>query len=572
MDNKMFSYQGAKQVLLLLAILSALQGTVIIIQAYSLAEAISSLFGGELFRTVRKDLVIFISALVGRQVLSVSKRNITYHFAAKTSQDLREQLLKKLFQLGPRFTREEGSGQTVTLVMEGTMKFRRYLELYFPKVLNAGFIPLIVSIYILFVHFRSGLILVLTFPIVLTFMVILGKAAKSKADSQYESYQLLSNHFVDSLRGLETLKYLGLSKKHIEKIAMVSEKYRIATMATLRVAFLSSFALEFFTMLSIATVAVFLGLGLINGNMELQPALTILLLAPEFFLPIREVGSDYHATLDGKSAGKKFQEILEIDLSLPKQERLPEWNSTSTITLSKINVSYNNGEKAGLKNIQYTFSGFKKIGIIGSSGSGKSTFIDILSGFLIPSSGKFLINGCEVSTLSHRDWQKQITYIPQQPYIFHDTVLNNVRFYHPEATVEEVEMALMKAGLTGMISGLPQGLETCIGEGARMISGGQEQRIALARSFLGNQPILMFDEPTAHLDIETEAELKETMLQLFKDKLVFFATHRLHWMVEMDQILVLDKGEIAETGTHDELLTQRGVYYQLVQTQMGATL
>jgi ATP-binding cassette, subfamily C, bacterial CydD len=572
MDRKMISYQGAKRVMGLLAILTPIQAAAIISQAYYLAEAISSLFGGDLFRNVIKDLMIFFVALVLRHVLNVVKRNIAYDFAAKTSQNSRERLLEKMFQLGPRFTREEGSGQIVTLVMEGSAKFRRYLELYFSKVINAAFIPGILVLYILYENFRSGLILVLTFPIVTIFMILLGKAAKSKADSQYESYQLLSNHFVDSLRGIETLKYLGLSVQHIEKISMVSEQYRKATIATLRIAFLSSFALDFFTMLSIATVAVFLGLGLINGSMELQSALTILMLAPEYFLPIREVGGDYHATLDGRNAGNQIQEILEMDTKLTQQETLSAWNPSHTFSISGMCVNYNDGEKPALSDIQFTFSGSKKIGIIGTSGSGKSTLIDVLSGFLTPSSGEFLISSKKLTSLCQRDWQKQLTYIPQQPYIFDDTVLNNIRFYHPEATIEEVEAAMEKAGLKAMVKELPQGLETQIGEGGRMISGGQEQRIAIARSFLGKTPIVMLDEPTAHLDIETEAELKETMLQLFENKLVFLATHRLHWMLDMDQILVLDQGKLVETGTHDELLAKRGYYYQLVSTEMEGDL
>jgi ATP-binding cassette, subfamily C, bacterial CydD len=572
MERKMFSYQGAKFVSLSLAMLSALQAVIIIIQAYYLAEAISSLFGGDLFRTVKKDLVIFFTAIAFRQVITALKKYIAFDFASKTITEQRKLILEKLFQLGPRFIREEGSGQTVTLVMEGIRKFRRYLEIYLPKVLNAIFIPVILCLYISFVNFRSGLILLLTFPIVIIFMVLLGKAAKSKADGQYESYQLLSSHFVDSLRGLETLKYLGLSVQHIEKIAWVSEKYRKATIATLRIAFLSSFALDFFTMLAIATVAVFLGLRLINGTMELQSALTILILAPEYFLPIRELGTDYHATLDGKNAGNKIQEILDIDTNVPELGTIPVWVSTSTFSASGMSIKYNEGEKPGLRNINFSFSGFKKIGIIGTSGSGKSTLIDVLSGFLQPSSGEFLLNGKKLSSLYYRDWQKQITYIPQHPYIFHDSLLNNIRFYHPEATTEEIEAALMKSGLKALVNELPLGVETPIGESGRIISGGQEQRIALARSFLGNRPILLLDEATAHLDIETEAELKETMLQLFEGKLVLFATHRLHWMIEMDQILVLHHGELVETGTHEELLRKCGYYYQLVSKQMGANL
>jgi ATP-binding cassette, subfamily C, bacterial CydD len=568
MDKALFSYKGIKPVLAGLAILTAIQGAIIIIQAYFLADAISSLFGGDSFVNVFKKLIIFFLALVVRQLLTVWKRNIAYRFAARTSKEFRESLLQKLFQLGPRFVKEEGSGQTVTLVMEGIMKFRRYLELILPKLMNSAMIPVMICIFIFFVNIRSAVILALAVPILIAFMILLGLAAKVKADRQYESYQMLSNHFVDSLRGLETLKYLGLSRQHINKIILVSERYRRATMGTLRIAFLSSFALDFFTMLSIATVAVFLGMDLINGKMELRPALTILILAPEYFLPIREVGADYHATLDGKEAGKKIQEILDKESLQQKQEPIPLWKSTSTFSVEGVSVHFPDSDRPALHDIQFSVSGSKKIGVIGASGAGKSTLIDILSGFLAPSSGEFQINGKKLTTLSQLNWQSQITYIPQHPYIFHDTVLNNIRFYDPEATMKEIEEAAERAGLTEVIRSLPRGFETIIGEGGRSLSGGQEQRIALARAFLGNRPIIMLDEPTAHLDIETEYELKETMLQLFKGKLVFFATHRLHWMLDMDLIIVLDQGKIVEIGTHEQLIGQNSTYYQLIKTQM----
>ncbi|MCL6574099.1 MAG: thiol reductant ABC exporter subunit CydD [Bacillus sp. (in: Bacteria)] len=569
MDKALFTYIGVKPVLVKLAILTAFQAVMIIIQGYYLADAISSLFGGDLFRSVGTKLVLFLLALIIRQLLTLWKKTIAFHFAARTSEQLRESLIQKLFQLGPRYVREEGSGQTITLVMEGVLKFRRYIELLYVKFINMAFIPAAVCLVIAFENIRSGLLLVIVLPILIAFMILLGLAAKGKADRQYESYQMLSNHFVDSLRGLETLKYLGLSKQHINKIVTVSEKYRRSTMDTLRIAFLSSFALDFFTMLSIATVAVFLGIGLINGTMELRPALMILILAPEYFLPIREFSAEYHATLDGKNASKKIEDILAKESAELKDETVPLWDSSSTFSINKVNVQFDTSNLAGLQDINLSATGAKKIGIIGVSGAGKSTLIDILSGFLTPTSGEFQLNDKKLTTLSNREWQSQVTYIPQHPYLFNDTVLNNIRFYHPEATVNEVEIAAIQSGLMEVIAALPLGMATIIGDGGRTLSGGQEQRIALARAFLGNRPVIMLDEPTAHLDIETEAELKVTMMHLLDEKLVFFATHRLHWMQEMDEILVIDQGRIVETGTHEQLMARQKAYYQLVNVQGG---
>jgi ATP-binding cassette subfamily C protein CydD len=568
MDRTLFLYKGIKGVLVTLGLLTAVQAIMIILQAYYLADSISSLFGGDLFYEVVGKLLLFALAFLARHLLSFFKKRVAYRFAARTSTDLRESVLKKLFLLGPRFVKDEGSGQTVALVMEGTSKFRRYLELFLPKLLNTIIIPAFVCAFVFMQNIRSAVILIIAVPILIAFMILLGLAAKEKANRQFRSYQMLSNHFVDSLRGLETLKYLGLSRKHIENIRLVSEEYRKATMSTLRVAFLSSFALDILTMLSIATVAVFLGLGLINGTIDLKPALTVLILAPEYFLPLREVGADYHATLDGKEAGQKFQEILKRETAVSKQISVPKWNSGSVFASRGVRFQYPGSNDHGLSQLDFSISGMRKIGIIGASGAGKSTLIDLLGGFLSPTDGEFSINGQMLASLAQEGWQKQVTYIPQHPYIFADTIMNNIRFYEPEATEEEVMKAAKLAGIYDVIQSLPEKFHTRIGEGGRMLSGGQEQRIALARAFLTNRPILLLDEPTAHLDIETEADLKKTMLALFQGKLVFFATHRLHWMLDMDQIFVLDQGRLAETGTHAELLSKKGFYYRLVQAQL----
>lgn len=570
MDRSLFSYSGIKPVLAWLSLLTGLQSLAIITQAYFLADSISSLFGGDLFHAVLKKLACFFLALVLRQVLTFLKNKLAYRFAVKTTVHLREKVLKKIFQLGPRFAAKEGTGQAVTLIMEGTAKFRRYLELFLPKLLNSTVTPALVCLFILFEDIRSAVILMISLPILIIFMVLLGLAAKEKAGRQYKSFQMLANHFVESLRGLETLKFLGRSRKHAETIQYVSEQYRKSLMATLRIAFLSTFALDFLTMLSIATVAVFLGIGLIHGTMELKTAFTILILSPEYFLPIREVGADYHATLDGKEAEKKLNEILGADGAEPGRETIPAWQSASVMAVKDLGFQFA-GQAKGLRHIDFTVKGQKKIGIIGLSGAGKSTLIDLLSGFLRPAEGEIAINGIKFNSLFQNDWQRQVTCIPQHPYLFSDTVLNNIRFYRPNASEHEVKTAAQLAGLTGVIESLPEGLDTRVGEGGRPLSGGQEQRIAMARAFLGKRPILLLDEPTAHLDIETEYELKETMLELFKEKLVFLATHRLHWMPKMDQILVLDQGSLVEIGTHTELMAKRGFYYQFVKMQGEGT-
>lgn len=568
MGKDLFQYKGIKRILAVLTALTLLQGAAIILQAEWLAEAVTRLFNGERISALYSVMILFLAAFLFRHAVTLVKQRAVYQYAAKTGADMRKSFLEKLFQSGPRLARQEGTGHVVTLAMEGIAQFRRYLELFLPKMVSMAVIPAAIVCYVFFKDKSSAVILMVTMPILIAFMILLGYAAKRKADRQWKSYEMLSNHFTDSLRGLETLKFLGLSRSHEKNIFKVSERYRKATMSTLRIAFLSSFALDFFTMLSVATVAVFLGLGLVDGHITLGPALTVLILAPEFFLPVREVGNDYHATLNGQEAGKAIRSILDAP-GFQKEELLllSSWSDEDQIALKNVSVRHEHGGQASLSDISLSFKGKKKIGIIGESGAGKSTLIDVLGGFLDTSGGAIEIGGTQRTHLQAESWQRQLVYIPQHPYIFPDTLSANIRFYHPEASIEEVERAAKAAGLIELIDELPSGLEERIGEGGRTLSGGQAQRTAVARAFLGNRPILLLDEPTAHLDIETEYEMKETMLKLFEDKLVFIATHRLHWMLDMDEIIVLKDGKVAETGTHQELIEKRGVYYDLVKAQ-----
>lgn len=302
--------------------------------------------------------------------------------------------MDKLFQLGPRMVGGRGTGDLVTLVLEGVTKFRTYLEAIIPRMVGMSVTPILVLIYVFTMDTTSGIILTVTMPIIIVFMILIGMTARKQMDRQLKSYRTLSNHFVDSLRGLETLKFLGRSRSHSDSIATVSDRYRSATMRTLRVAFLSSFALDFFTMLSVASVAVSLGLRLVNEQMTLVTGLTILILAPEYFLPVRLVGSDFHATLDGKEAAEAMKSIIDQDevkaevivpngdLSVGSAAKTSEqiftWHENSVLTLNDVSVKYEEAGLSSLEALNLQFKGASKIGIIGESGAGKSTLVDIL--------------------------------------------------------------------------------------------------------------------------------------------------------------------------------------------------
>ncbi|GAB6556453.1 thiol reductant ABC exporter subunit CydD [Bacillus mobilis] len=557
------SYPGSRVLYVVLTIISILEAISIIAQTVFLARAITFLFQGETVQSVLNETVYFGIMFAVRHMLVRISQILVERFAEKTGSLLRKQLIEAYFTLGPRYVQTAGTGHLVTLSIEGIEKFKTYIELTIPKMIRSSIVPGLIVLYVFTLDIESGIILVVTIPIVIIFMILLGLAAQKMADSQYESYRVLSNHFVDTLKGLETLKYLGKSKQHEGKIEKVSKRYRKATMRTLRVAFLSSFALDFFTSLSIAFVAVGLGIRLIDGTIVLLPALTILILAPEYFLPIKQVGANYHATLDGQLAMEQIEEILQQQKEIGKKESNVDliWNSSSSLKLQDVKVKSDESEKAILEGIDFTWKGTGAIGVIGESGAGKSTLIDVLAGFLTPSGGKMIVNGVEIDGTTREEWQKNIAYIPQQPYIFPLSLKDNICFYETNTTDEEVERIINEVGLRSLVTSLPNGMYERIGEGGRMLSGGQEQRVAMARALLSKKPIILLDEPTAHLDIETEFEIKQAMLRLFEGKLVFLATHRLHWMKQMDHILILNKGEMIESGTYEELLKNEALHF-----------
>lgn len=557
------SYPGSRMLYVALTIISILEAFSIIAQTVFLAGAITFLFNGETVQSVLNETVYFGVMFAARHMLVRISQILVERFAEKTGSLLRKQLIEAYFTLGPRYVQTVGTGHLVTLSIEGIEKFKTYIELTIPKMIRSSIVPGLIVLYVFTLDIKSGIILVVTIPIVIIFMILLGLAAQKMADSQYETYRVLSNHFVDTLKGLETLKYLGKSKQHEGKIEKVSKRYRKATMRTLRVAFLSSFALDFFTSLSIAFVAVGLGIRLIDGTILLLPALTILILAPEYFLPIKQVGANYHATLDGQLAMEQIEGILQQQKEIEKKDSNVDivWNSSSSLKLQDVKVNNDESKKAILEGIDFAWQGNGAIGIIGESGAGKSTLIDVLAGFLSPSGGKVLVNGVGIDGSTREDWQKNIAYIPQQPYIFPLSLKDNICFYETNTTDEEIKKVIHDVGLSSLVASLPNGMDERIGEGGRMLSGGQEQRVAMARALLSKKPIILLDEPTAHLDIETEFEIKQSMLRLFEGKLVFLATHRLHWMKQMDHIFILNKGKIKESGTYEELLKKETLHF-----------
>lgn len=587
-DRLLFTIKGVSTALRNCVLFSFVAGALIAIQALCLTTALVNLWYSQALLDQIPFIAGFLACLVARQILDNAQSKWLETFAANRADEFREALFEKLFKQGQTLIQQKGTGGFATLLIEGVDQVESYLHMILPRMTKLVIIPVMLLVLLFVLDWVSALIGLLVFPAIILQMVLIGHTASLEAGKQHKEYQRLANHFLDSIRGIDTLKFFGRSKAHAQRIFESSERFRKATMKTLRVATLSGAVLDAFSTVSIAAIAVLLGFRLVDGSLGLYPALFVLVVMPDYFRPIREFASDYHASLDGKNALRSILDTLgangEISSESADEDTTAAINATAadnkpvgssttatrsavdkttsaindttlsspafSLELRDVSFSYgssssSNANTFALENISATFFGGQRIGIVGASGSGKSTLAHILAGLTDPTSGKIVLNEQRLSTLNTPWWHHRVAYIPQDPHIFHASLRDNVAFYHPEASDADLEQVCSLIGLNSLIEELPEGINTIIGEGGHALSGGQAQRIAFARAFLNDEcSVLIFDEPTAHLDIETELELKEHMLSLMQNKLVFFATHRMHWLSAMDSVVVLDKGKV----------------------------
>ncbi len=503
--------------------------------------------------------IIFFRALL-LTLNEISAKEIALRIKAK----LRERLFNHIADLGPSFTRQERTGELSAAAIEGIEALDAYYSQYLPQLILSALIPLSILFFIFPRDLLSGFILLVTAPLIPFFMILIGKTAAALTHRQYDTLSRLSAHFLDSLQGLTTLKTLGQSKKHAREIQATSEAFSDATMQVLRVTFLSALALELIATLSTAIIAVEIGLRLLYAHMAFQPAFFLLILAPEFYLPLRMLGLRFHAGMDGTAAARKIFSILEIETREKRVESSQFPQFFSTLSFSTLYYAYPNEERYALDNINLTLQRGRQYALIGVSGAGKSTLTQLLLGFITPTQGKILVDETPLDEISPDVWRKQIAWVPQKPHIFNTTIAENIRLGKPDAALDEVVDAAKAAQLHDWILTLPDGYETRVGEAGSRLSGGEAQRLALARAFLKDAPLLILDEPTSSLDPITEAALESSTRQLMQGRTTLIIAHRLNTVTQADEIIVLDEGQIVEQGTHAALLAKNGIYAKLV--------
>jgi ATP-binding cassette subfamily C protein CydCD len=574
MHRRLLQLTRYTRIPLILTILSGfLAGLLTIWQSWLLSSIVNNVFmQKQTLAQVVGLLQLMLIAIGGRAFLTWLNEIAANAVAVKIKTNLRNRLFAHILKLGPAYSRGQRTGELTAAAVEGIEALDAYFSQYLPQLVITALIPISILIFVFPIDLLSGVVFLLTAPLIPFFMILIGKGAEVVTKRQYETLRLLSAHFLDSLQGLTTLKLFGQSKAQTQTIAQVSEKFRDTTMDVLRITFLSALALELLATLSTAVIAVEIGFRLLYAKMEFQPALFLLVLAPEFYMPLRALGARFHAGMNGTTAAKRIYEILDTPAaeaqvtsyglqveSLEPSTFNPLTGSGQAIQLENLSFTYPNETTPALENINFTIQRGQHIALVGKTGAGKSTLVNLLLGFIQPTSGKFILHPSSFILRSSIAW------VPQKAHLFHDTLAANIRIGKADATDEEIIIAAQAASLHEFIESLPQKYETVISESGARLSSGQAQRLALARAFLKDAPILIMDEPTSSLDPETEALLEESTRKLMQGRTTITIAHRINTIFQSDQIIVLKSGRIVERGTHRELIANNGEYAEMVK-------
>ncbi|MEU7413815.1 thiol reductant ABC exporter subunit CydD [Streptomyces sp. NPDC042638] len=544
-DPRLLRYARATRLFLVAVVgLGAVGAGLVIAQAMLVAEVVVGAFQhGQSAAGLRTPLLLLAAVAVGRSIVAWLTELAAHRASAAVKSELRGRLLDRAAALGPGWLSGQRTGSLVTLATRGVDALDDYFSRYLPQLGLAVVVPVAVLARIVTEDWVSAAIIVGTLPLIPLFMMLIGWATQSRMDRQWRLLSRLSGHFLDVVAGLPTLKVFGRAKAQAASIRRITGEYRQATLRTLRIAFLSSFALELLATLSVALVAVTIGMRLVHGDMDLYIGLVILVLAPEAYLPLRQVGAQYHAAAEGLAAAEEIFTVLETALPDSGTDAVP----AGAVVFEGVGVRYPGRSSDAVTGVSFSVEPGETVALVGPSGAGKSTLLSVLLGFVRPTEGRVRVGGADLAGLDLAEWRSRIAWVPQRPHLYAGTIAENVRLARPEADDGAVRRALRDAGALEFVEALPEGADTLLGEDGAGLSAGQRQRLALARAFLADRPVLLLDEPTAALDGATEGDVVAAVRRLAAGRTVLLVVHRPALLGVADRVIRL---EGAEALTH----------------------
>ncbi|MGW3118016.1 thiol reductant ABC exporter subunit CydD [Streptomyces sp. NPDC001107] len=542
-DPRLLRYARATRLFMVAVVGLGIAGAALVIaQAMLIAEVVVGAFQhGMSVHELGTPLLLLAAVAGGRALVSWLTELAAHRASAAVKSELRGRLLGRAVELGPGWLSGQRTGSLVALATRGVDALDDYFSRCLPQLGLAVVVPVAVLARIVTEDWVSAAIIVGTLPLIPVFMVLIGWATQSRMDRQWGLLSRLSGHFLDVVAGLPTLKVFGRAKAQAESIKRITGEYRQATMRTLRIAFISSFALELLSTLSVALVAVTIGMRLVRGEMDLYTGLVILVLAPEAYLPLRQVGAQYHAAAEGLAAAEEIFAVLETPVPASGSAAVP----AGGIAFEGVTVRYPGRSEDAVSDVSFAVEPGETVALVGPSGAGKSTLLNALLGFVRPTEGRVRVGGADLAEVDLEQWRSRIAWVPQRPHLFAGTIAENVRLVRPDADDTAVRRALSDAGALDFVDALPAGVETVLGEDGAGLSAGQRQRLALARAFLADRPVLLLDEPTAALDGAAEAEVVEAVRRLAVGRTVLLVVHRPALLGVADRVVRLETADAA---------------------------
>jgi thiol reductant ABC exporter CydD subunit len=497
----------------------------VIAQAYLIASVVAGAFvDHRSLGSLRLPLVLLAVTIAGRAVLAWAGERAAHRASASATSELRLAAAEHVIALGPAGLERRDRGQLAVLMASGVDALDGYFSRYLPQVFLAAIVPVAVVAVVAGADWVSAVLIAVSLPLVPLLMALVGAATRERSQARLAAMQRLAGHFLDIVEGLPTLKVFGRAKTQARAIASVSERYRSATIATLRLTFLSSLVLELLATLSVALVAVAVGLRLLGGDMTFRDALFVLVLAPEAYLPLRALGANFHASADGIQAAEEIFELLEEEPATPRTGAVRPVGAR--VELAGLEVGYPGRAVPAVRNLDLVVEPGQTVALTGPSGCGKSTVLAVILGLRRPTDGIVRLGGVELVDLDLDEWRRHIAWVPQRPHLFARSIADNVRLGRSDATDGDVDAALDAAGLAAVVRRLPHRADTVLSAGGAGLSAGERQRLALARAFVRDAPFLLLDEPTANLDAETEVWVLSTVRRLLDGRTAIVVAHR----------------------------------------------